>query len=160
MENSVLITTLTIILPLVGAAIGYFVKQKIEEKKQLLSEVHKERRELYQRYVDLIVDILNNTKRGNKINEPEYVGKIFDFYKKYILYASPDVINAFSDYFQYLYHLNDTQELMSQKAHFSKLSLILYQMRKDLGLSNKNLGTNGERLFRAILVDFDSIMNQ
>jgi hypothetical protein len=31
-------------------------------------------------------------------------------------------------------------------------------MRTDLGLSNKNLGNDGEKIFRAILSDFDKII--
>lgn len=31
-------------------------------------------------------------------------------------------------------------------------------MRADLGLSNKNLGRDGEKIFRALIKDFDTII--
>jgi hypothetical protein len=43
------------------------------------------------------------------------------------------------------------------KIHLTKLAKIMYDMRRDLGLSNKQLGGNGEKLFRALINDFDKI---
>lgn len=100
-------TLLSIVLPILGVFLGYFIKSYIDKKQALLSEVSKERREHYQGFVDLIIDIFNNIKQGDTPNDHELVGKLFSFYKKYILYASPKVINSFSDYFQYLYSCND-----------------------------------------------------
>ena len=42
--------------------------------------------------------------------------------------------------------------------HIYKLTEVLKQMRNDLGLSNKNLGENGEKLMRALITDFDSVI--
>ena len=145
---------MSIVLPLIGAAIGYFIKQSIEKKKELLSEVTKERRLIYQQYVNLIMDIFANTKESNgkKINMVE---ELYGFYKKYMLYASPNVIKAFSDYFQFLY-TQDTQANLSKNMKL--LSKIMLEMRKDLGLKNNGLGSNGEMLLRAILKDYDQIL--
>jgi hypothetical protein len=80
--------------------------------------------------------------------------------KKYILYASPRVINTFSDYFQYLYSINESSNKTESLVHFKKLSRIMIEMRKDLGLSNKNLGKDGVKLFRALITDFDRILSK
>ena len=93
---------LTFLLPVIGAGIGYYVKHLIEKRKELLSEVNKERRELYQKFINLVVDIMKGVKGKNR-KQPDYINEIFEFYKKYILYASPEVINKFSDYFKFLY---------------------------------------------------------
>ena len=74
------------------------------------------------------------------------------------MYASPGVINSFSDYFQYLYATNSQKVTLDLKVLFTKLSKIMIEMRKDLGLINQDLGENGEKLFRAIITDFDEIM--
>jgi len=60
------ITLLSIILPLLGAGVGFLIKHNIEKKKDLMSEVTKTRRELYQQFVDLIIDIFENTKTGKQ----------------------------------------------------------------------------------------------
>lgn len=157
MDTTLIITLLTITLPLFGAGVGFLIKHNIEKKKDLMSEVTKTRRELYQQFVDLIIDLFENTKTGKQQPEKQLMTKLYAFYKKYVLYASPDVINAYADYFQYLFS-HDASNTMEAKVHFKKLTRILAAMRKDLGLKNKNLGKDGERLFRALITDFDKIM--
>ncbi len=158
MDNTLLITLLTIILPLFGAGVGYLVKHSIDKKKELASEVNKARRDLYQDFVNLIVDIFVATKlkdkNKNSTNQEKNLQKIYEFYKVYILYASPKVINAFADYFQMLYK---GREATSTKDQLLLLTNIMAEMRKDLGLKNNNLGRNGGNLMRAIITDFDSI---
>lgn len=146
-------TLIPIILPIVGGVIGYWIKHLVDKKKELLSEISRERREHYQKFVDLIVDLFANTKTGKKMREDEWMKKLFEFYKKYILYASPGVINSFSDYFQYLYR---QEKPLDSIAHITLLTKVMLEMRKDLGLNNKNLGKNGERLFRGLITDFDN----
>ncbi len=157
MTNETLITLLSIVLPVLGAGIGYLIKSNVEKRRQLLEPVNQERRELYQQFVDLIIDIFKGTKTGKQTEEQDLLTQLYTFYKKYILYASPEVIIAFSDYFQYLYKVNG-EVTNDFKIHFQKLTHIMAEMRKDLGLSNKKLGNNGEKLFRALITDFDSMM--
>lgn len=152
------ITTLTIILPIVGGIVGYFIKHNIDKKRELLSQVTKERRELYQHFVNLIIEILSGAKSGKKQPDVQLLSKLYEFYKKYVLYASPNVINTFSDYFQYIYFSNDESNAIDHNTYFRKLSRIIKAMRSDLGLSNKELGKDGERIFRALITDFDKII--
>lgn len=149
-----LIPLLSVTLPILGGAIGYFIKYSTDKKKELLSEITKERRKHYQNFVDLVIEILKSTKgKGKKTDSEQYL-KLFDFYKKYILYASPEVINNFSNLFQYLY-LNTKDSPEKSIVIIKKLSNVLKAMRTDLGLSNKKLGQNGENILRALLRDFD-----
>ncbi len=148
MDNQVV----TIILTIIGGGIGYFIKYIIDKKKELQNEVNKERRESYQGFVNLIIDILSpdNNKKPNHIKE------LKDFSKKNILYASPTVVSYFSDYMQFVYSTSEQKMTPEQNAtHFLLLTKVLKEMRKDIGLSNKGLGNNGEVLVRAILKDFD-----
>jgi hypothetical protein len=158
MESKFLITLLTIILPLIGASIGYLYKQGIEKKKELLGEVHRERRELYQQFVNLIIGLYGDIKLDRPHDNNEMLAKHFEFYKKYVLYASPEVINAFSNYFQFLYSINGNTQKPDAKDQIRKLTKVMIMMRKDLGLSNKGLGEDGEKLFRALITDFDTAM--
>lgn len=149
---------ITISLPIIGALAGYYIKYYIDKKKDLSTEISKERRELYQQFINLIVNILSATKKGEPIADCDFFSNLFEFYKKYILYASPEVINSFSDYFQYLYATNREEIPHDMTVHFKKLSKIMKGMRTDLGLSNKSLGHNGEQILRALITDFDKII--
>src|SRR5690606_33778269 len=102
--NQTVLTIFTILLPLLGAGIGYLFKYNIEKKKELNNELTKQRREIYQKFVDLIINIFANTKLNKSNTNANFLKELFEFYKKYVLYASPNVIKAFSDYFQYVYH--------------------------------------------------------
>lgn len=148
---------ISILLPLIGAIFGYFVKYNIDRKREIASEVTKERREHYQLFVNLVIDIFRGTKAGKQQTDSQQLLKLFDFYKKYILYASPEVINNFSDYFQFLYAVNRDEISSTHSEHFKKLSKIMQAMRADLGLSNRKLGNDGQNIFRALLTDFDKI---
>ncbi|WP_245967245.1 hypothetical protein [Ulvibacterium marinum] len=82
---------------------------------------------------------------------------LYEFYKKYVLYASPKVIIAFSDYFQFMYQQNEDEKTDS-KQHLLLMTKIMVEMRKDLGLKNKDLGKNGQKLMRALIKDYDVII--
>ena len=148
---------IAILLPIIGAGIGYYFKHLIEKRRELLSEVTKERRELYQKFINLVVDILESVKKGEK-NEVNFLSELYGFYKKYILYASPQVINRFADYIQFLYVQNMTSENKNLKLQFRKLTAIMTAMRKDLGLKNNKLGKDGINILRALITDFDETM--
>ena len=53
MNTTQIITLMTILLPLIGAGVGYLIKSKIEKEKELNSELNKQRREIYQNFVNL-----------------------------------------------------------------------------------------------------------
>jgi hypothetical protein len=146
---------LKILLPLIGAFVGYFIKHVLDKQKEALSKISEERRALYQQFVDMVIDLMKATKTEKKMPEQKLRNTLFEFYKKYIVYASPGVINAYSDYFQYLYRNAEGMKDGDVFEHFKKLTRILIAMRRDLGLSNRKLGKNGIKLMRALITDFD-----
>ena len=157
--NQTLITISSILLPIVGALIGYFVKHNIDKRRELISEIAKERRGLYQQYVNLMIGVFAGTKTNKKSSSDKLVTELYEFYKKYVLYASPGVIKAFSEYFQLIYH-QDTGDGFNTKLNLLHMTKIMAEMRKDLGLKNNGLGKNGEVLMRAILKDYDEIFGK
>ena len=157
MSTQTIITLLSIILPLIGATVGYFIKYNIDKKRELTNEIARERREIYQRYVNLTLGIFANAKTDKGTNTDKLVKELFEFYKKYVLYASPRVIKAFSDYFQLIYH-QDADENFDTRKNLTHMTNIMAEMRKDLGLKNDGLGKNGEVLMRAILKDYEEIL--
>lgn len=157
MKTQTIITILSITLPLLGGGIGFLLKSNIEKKKELTNEITKERREIYQQYVNLIIGLFADSKINKSTKQNRLLTDLYEFYKKYVLYASPKVIIAFSDYFQFLYSQNDNEETDS-KQHLLYMTKIMAEMRKDLGLKNNELGANGEVLMRALIKDFDTIV--
>jgi len=150
---------MTILLTIIAGGLGYLVRYFVEKRKELLSEVNKERRELYQKFINLVVDLIKGSKNEKRIQD-KTITELFEFYKKYILYASPKVINRFSDYFQFLYSQKENRDSENTRIHFSKLTAIMIAMRSDLGLKNYNLGKDGVNIMRALLTDFDKIMKK
>lgn len=148
---------IVVVISLLFTGIGYLIRRNIEKKESILNEVTKERRAIYQQFIDLIIDAFTIVKTGKPSTEPDLINKLHNFYKKYILYASPKVIKSFSDFFQYQYSL-DEQNKPDTKIQLAKLTKIMIDMREDLGLSNKKLDENGEELLRGIINDFDKIM--
>lgn len=140
------ITLLTIILPLIGGIIGYFINYFFERKKELYSKVNQERREIYQNFVNLIISFSNE---NSKLESNSIKNELNNFYKKYVLFASPNVIISLT-YFIELINLNDRSEI--EKKYYEALTEIIYEMRKDLGLSNNNLGKKGGKLLNAIVI--------
>ena len=77
MNTTQIITLMTILLPLIGAGVGYLIKSKIEKEKELNSELNKQRREIYQNFVNLIINLFADTK-FNK-NELDYFNHCWTF---------------------------------------------------------------------------------
>ncbi len=154
MDRTTILTLTTILFPIAAGAIGYVYKSYIEKKRELHSEVSRERRAAYQIFVNLVVDILNDTE--NKIDITEHMAKLHEFYKKNILFASPQVALAFGDYMQFVYQVSDEALQASPLSQFKMLTKVMKVMRADLGLSNDGLGEDGERLLRGMLKNFDS----
>ena len=139
-------------LLLTGGILGYFIQYILNKRQELISTNNEVKRENYKKFINLVIDII----AGDKINkkdpierQEENLNKIYDFYKDYILYASPNVINAFADWMQFIFKNNE-----DTKKNFLLLSNIIKQMRKELGLSNKKLGNSGEVVFKALLSDY------
>ena len=122
-------TLISIILPLIGAGIGYMTKHYIEKRKEIQSEVTKERRTLYQQFINLVIDLFSGIKAGNDIEDSKTLTQLYEFYKKYILYASPEVILDFSDFFQIIYKENSGKIPVN---HFDKIK----KLTKIMGIGN------------------------
>jgi hypothetical protein len=155
MTEKALTVLVTILLPLLGGGIGFLLKRYLDKKRELFNENAKERRQAYQDFVNIIIDIFAGTK--DKKDKPFDIKRLYDFYKKNVLFAPPKVVNAFSDYMQYIYGF-DSNDPAQSAEHIKKLTEVLKHMRQDLGLSNKDLGPNGEKLMRAIINDFDTLL--
>ncbi len=143
------------ILTILGGFIGYFIKDFLDKKREMNSENIKVKREMYKEFIILLLKVINNNARDTQGNVvPIDIKKeMHKFYEDYLLYSSPFVINAYGDFMQYVYK---NPQSMDTKILLGKLANVVKSMRKELGLSNKNLGNNGKKIFRAMFKDFDN----
>jgi len=146
---------ISLIISLLSAAIGFFVKVRIDRRKELLTQVNIERREAYQGFINLVIGMFADSNLDGDEENNDFVTDLYEFYKKNLLYASPNVINKFSDYMQYVYNYDSNNK--DNYEQIRRLTDVMKAMREDLGLSNKNLGGRGEILMRAIIRDFDTM---
>lgn len=162
MENPALIiaflTLAGTVLTVTGAIIGYVFRYFYGSRKERDIKNIEKKRVMYGKFVNLIIDLI---KKGEDFDQestiqPEFIEGLYDFYKDYILYSSPNVINAFGDFMQYTYQ---NPENADPKKTFGMLAEVFKEMRSDLGLSNKNLGQDGEKIFKALLEDYNKIVD-
>ncbi len=153
MNSQLLIAIFTV----VGAGIGYLIKYFLDKKRDFNSENIKVKREMYKNFIVLILKSMNNTKKDNKGNliPLDMKNELNKFYEYYMLYSSPNVINAFAEFMQYVYK-NPT--LSDTKITFRKLGKVIKSMRNEVGLSSRGLGSDGEKIFRAMFTDFDELI--
>ncbi len=160
MDNqSLVIATLELlgtIFTVIGAVIGYILRYKYDSRKERNIRNTEVKREMYGRFVSMIIDLFKKGEDFDPENtiHPEFIDGLYEFYKDYILYSSPKVINAFGDFMQYTYKHPENSDA---KITLGMLANVIKEMRSELGLSNKDLGTNGERIFKAILEDYHKI---
>jgi hypothetical protein len=140
---------------IVSGIIGYFIKYILDRRSEFITKNAEIKREAYSDSVDLMLAIISQSKLG-EISQRDMLKNLNDFYSKYILYASPKVVNSFGDYMQYIYsHSED----MDSKTMMMLMTTVFRDMREDVGLSNKDIGKKGERLLRGRFNDYESIIS-
>ena len=153
---------LSLIIPIVGIIsgwVGYKIKAFIDRKELLFSKASEERRKIYQDFIDLIVESFKTAGDERKQRETleESKGKLYDFYKKYVLYASPPVIKSYGNLMQLLYE-NQPDAKPNTKDMFKHLGEFIKVMRDELGLSNKDI--ESYEFFKPILRDYNKLFQK
>lgn len=147
---------IAILVPILSAFAGYLVSYLKERKKDLRIKANEERRAIYQDFVNLMIDQI---VYGDNIT-PEQLQHLnaahFEFYKRYALYATPNVIDALADLKQYQF----TSQEQNLNILYKKIGSVLVAMREDLGLSNSGLGDNGEIILKTFLSNYEAVMDE
>jgi hypothetical protein len=106
------------------------------------SKVPKEKLELYNSFIDIIVKQIE-TQHGNKIiQRNQHILKLNYFYKKYIILVPNGSIN---NYFEYLSNL--TIEITNnQEIHLCKMITITSELHKELNLPQQYFNTSKKKL--------------
>lgn len=144
-----------ILLGLVGILVGYLLKYYLDKKQQFATKNAELKREAYFQFIEFMMDIMSQNQVG-VLSAKQMVQRLNPFFAKHILYASPEVVNSYGDFMQYLY---THSEKIDTKTLIVYMTTVFRDMRKDVGLSNKNIGHNGERLVRGKFNDYEKIMS-
>ena len=152
MEDSILLTLLIALLPIIGIFIGYYINNFLAKKREIELTINKEKREAYEVFLNLLIDIFASTKKGKHIAQSELLERVNEFQKRSLMYASPEVINAFGDCWIALQKQNQD----NPTDLLTNMTEVILAFRRDLGLSNKDLGEKGQRLLKGILTDYDN----
>jgi hypothetical protein len=128
-ENLIIIT-----IPFVFGAIGYLLRIIFERKEKANEKIISERREVYQKFIDVIINSKRNSNSDIRM-------EVEEFYKKFILYASPLVVKEVATLVNALNNKKKEELILN---YTKILNNIILSMRKDLGLKNK--GINEEEI--------------
>jgi len=141
-----------VLLPLIGGFLGYFINNILVKKRENELLINKEKRLHYQLFIDLFIDILYQSKLHKPLGQSELMKKFYEFQKKHLLYSSPNVINSFSAFW---FSIQNEENKAKPLNLLTGMTKFILTMRADLGLSNKNLGKNGEKLLKGMLTDYE-----
>lgn len=136
-----------------SAGLGYLVKYLLDKRTQFVTKNAEVKRGAYLELCELMLDLFSQDKIG-KMSTKSMLTRLNSFYSKYILYASPSVIVSFGELMQYIYHHS---EKLDAGFTMRKMTRVFMGMRKDIGLSNKDLGIDAERILRARFTDYDEL---
>lgn len=150
------LTLMGIIASLIGGgAVGYFVKYYLDKKQEFSTRNAEVMRTAYSELIALILELMSQSELGT-MSSKTMLKRMNSFYEKYILYASPEVINSFGDLMQFFYNSDGKTD---PKESMIKITRVFKFMRNDLHLSNDDLGQDAERLLRARLNDYGKYFN-
>jgi hypothetical protein len=157
MEFDQWIQVITVAAPLIGSGfLGYFAKYYLDKKQEYMSKNAEFKRTAYSEVIDLLLTVMSSDQLGKQLPQKELIRRLNSAYGQCILYASPEVINAFGDAMQHMF--KNEGENGDPKITMIKITSIFKFMREDIGLSNKLLGDNDEKLMRVRLNDYDKTM--
>ena len=139
---------ITIIVALISGSIALIVSKSSnysQENRILKDHINNRKRELYQRYIDMFVDLC---LKKSDFSEEEYNFKLKSemglFRKDLMLYAGIKVINSFNDF-------------QLKGATFIQFDKILYEMRKELGINDGYFNSTNPTYSRVQVLVVDDI---
>jgi hypothetical protein len=139
---------------LVGGLVGWFgnyLKHKWDIK-----EAHKKDnlRDTYKDFIEILLQRFQDSDEKEKVSS-----KLQDYNSKILLYACPDVIQAWNNYRQLEFE-RETNLIESdnprKKIELRAISQVILAMRKELDLNNDNLDKN-PIVLRSLISDFDEL---
>lgn len=133
----------------------WFLKDKSEKLKLQREKLIDEKRMNYEKILEPIIRTFAGIKNKGELEKAIKQIQSFDYKKsafQLMLFGSDDVINAYNDFFQYLYN-NESQ--IDPRDMLNASGKIILEIRKDLG-NDKTLLKEFDML-RFMITDIDKL---
>lgn len=133
----------------------WFLKDKSEKLKLQREKLIDEKRMNYEKILEPIIRTFAGIKNKGELEKAIKQIQSFDYKKsafQLMLFGSDDVINAYNDFFQYLYN-NESQ--IDPRDMLNASGKIILEIRKDLG-NDKTLLREFDML-RFMITDIDKL---
>lgn len=143
------------LLVVAAGFITWFLKDKSEKLKFQREKLIEEKRLNYEKILEPIIRVLAGVK--NKVEMDKALKQIQSFdYKKsafqLMLFGSDNVVNAYNDYFQYLYK---NESNLDPKNMLNALGKVILEIRKDLG--NDKTALKEYDMLRFMITDIEKM---
>ncbi len=112
---------------IINSIISVYVKL-LEHRNSVKSELRKQMKEPYDKFVSLLFDMLMSDKGGAQISEQELMNRMIVFSKEITLWGSNNVVKKWSEY------RNATVKSPEETLFY--IENVLFAIRKDLGIKN------------------------
>jgi len=141
------------LLVVATALITWFLKDKSEKLKFQREKLIEEKRKNYEKILEPIIRVFVGAK--NKAEMAKAIKQIQSYdYKKsafqLMLFGSDNVVNAYNDYFQYLYK---NESSLDPIVMLNSLGKVILEIRKDLG--NDKTALKEFDMLRFMIPDID-----
>ena len=115
---------ISLIAGLVGGSIPVIIKYFLDKRRETISAINIEKRKIYREMLDVLQNVLDG-KKGSKEMFVQYLNHAW-------LYSSPEVLTK-------CYNLMESFPPRGKGVHTEQVGYILKGMRKDVGLSYKDV---------------------
>lgn len=137
--------------------ITWFLKDKSEKLKLQREKLIEEKRTNYEKILEPIIRTFAGANNKNELAKAIKQVQSFEYKKtafQLMLFGSDNVVNAYNDYFQYLYQ---TESEKNPIEMLNALGKVVLEIRKDLG--NDETTLKEYDMLRFMITDIDKLKN-
>ena len=98
MDANLIITILTIALPIIATILGWIIHRKTEKIKIMQNQLSDKKDQAYANIVSTFYSILKDSKNHNTTNQKALMEQMIDSKRDILMYGSDSVFKAFNNY--------------------------------------------------------------
>ena len=118
------------ILALIGTVLASSLMHFSAKKREIDARHFEKKSEGYQKFIDLMIEMIQSTKSGNPTSQDELIRKMFDFKRTLFVWADADVIRAWNKFEELDWEGKNKGDLA---LAFRVWDELLRALRRDLG---------------------------
>ncbi|ACR80647.1 hypothetical protein [Kosmotoga olearia] len=141
--------------PILGGAVVWFIKARIEEIKNIQEKLREERRKLY---MEILSPYIKTFSNPNNVNQAIKEIKSVNYRKisfEFNFVGSDDVIRSLNSLMQYIYNIESSKEEKDDVKLLNLWGKLLLEIRKDL--VNKRTKLNEFDMLKSMIKDIDEL---